>query len=299
MGDVLFRPFDLGKWFVLGFCAWLATLGENGLGGSYGNINQGFNKPGGQAPDFQGLMNQAKDFINSNFNWLLPVAIAGGLLILILSLVILWLNARGQFLLLNGVANNVAEVVEPWRRYAKQANQLFVFRLCIYLASAVVILPLMLVLGMFVYHGFTTGVWQFGATLAIGLLSGAVAMVVGVTTAIVLKLTKDFVVPIMYRTSCSPKEAWVKLWPLIKGRFESIIVYLLFSLLLLIASGILTLAVMVLTCCIACCLLAIPYIGTVLMLPVLVFFRSFSVMYLGQLAPEYDVFPEPSPLKFG
>ncbi|HLX94273.1 MAG TPA: hypothetical protein VKU37_00855 [Verrucomicrobiae bacterium] len=27
---VLFRPFDLGKWFTIGFCAWLAQLGESG-----------------------------------------------------------------------------------------------------------------------------------------------------------------------------------------------------------------------------------------------------------------------------
>ena len=27
---MLFQPFDLGKWFVIGFCAWLAFLGEGG-----------------------------------------------------------------------------------------------------------------------------------------------------------------------------------------------------------------------------------------------------------------------------
>ena len=27
---ILFQPFDLGKWFVIGFCAWLAQLGEGG-----------------------------------------------------------------------------------------------------------------------------------------------------------------------------------------------------------------------------------------------------------------------------
>ena len=32
---MLFQPFDLGKWFVIGFCAWLAYLGEAG-GGSGG-----------------------------------------------------------------------------------------------------------------------------------------------------------------------------------------------------------------------------------------------------------------------
>ena len=36
---ILFQPFDLAKWFILGFCAWLAYLGEG-----YANFN--FNAPG-------------------------------------------------------------------------------------------------------------------------------------------------------------------------------------------------------------------------------------------------------------
>jgi hypothetical protein len=33
---ILFRPFDMGKWFVIGFCAWLAYLGGGGGGGGGG-----------------------------------------------------------------------------------------------------------------------------------------------------------------------------------------------------------------------------------------------------------------------
>src|SRR2546430_46045 len=29
---LLFEPFDFGKWFVIGFCAWLAELGRGGVG---------------------------------------------------------------------------------------------------------------------------------------------------------------------------------------------------------------------------------------------------------------------------
>ncbi len=30
---ILFKPFELRKWFVIGFCAWLAYLGAGGGGG--------------------------------------------------------------------------------------------------------------------------------------------------------------------------------------------------------------------------------------------------------------------------
>src|SRR5476651_235617 len=47
---ILFRPFDLGKWFVIGFSAFLAGLlqGGNGFnGGSFNNNFNSLNKPGG------------------------------------------------------------------------------------------------------------------------------------------------------------------------------------------------------------------------------------------------------------
>ena len=53
--------------------------------------------------------------------------------------------------------------------------------------------------------------------------------------------------------------------------------------------------VVLVTCCCAGCLMALPYLGTVLLLPVLVFKRSYSLYFLAQFGPEYDVFPPPPP----
>ncbi|HWB59674.1 MAG TPA: hypothetical protein VG733_09280, partial [Chthoniobacteraceae bacterium] len=45
--QVLFRPFDFGKWITIGFCAWLASLGGGGGGGGGFNFNSGgFSNPG-------------------------------------------------------------------------------------------------------------------------------------------------------------------------------------------------------------------------------------------------------------
>ncbi len=43
---ILFRPFQWRKWFVLGFCAFLAQLGEGG-GGSIPNWNVPMGRGGG------------------------------------------------------------------------------------------------------------------------------------------------------------------------------------------------------------------------------------------------------------
>jgi hypothetical protein len=61
------------------------------------------------------------------------------------------------------------------------------------------------------------------------------------------------------------------------------------------AIGILIVMVVLVTCCCAGCLMLLPYLGTVLLLPVLVFKRAYPLYFLAQFGSEYDVFPPPSP----
>ena len=67
--------------------------------------------------------------------------------------------------------------------------------------------------------------------------------------------------------------------------------YLLFQIVLTMAMGALIVMAVLLTCCIAGCLMLLPYLGTVLLLPVLVFKRAYSLYFFAQFGPEYDVFP--------
>ncbi len=48
------------------------------------------------------------------------------------------------------------------------------------------------------------------------------------------------------------------------------------------------------TCCLGFLLLAIPYVGTVLLLPLLVAYRYLSLEFLAQFDPSLDVFAVPS-----
>jgi hypothetical protein len=61
--------------------------------------------------------------------------------------------------------------------------------------------------------------------------------------------------------------------------------------LFMILFGILVLVVGLLTCCVGLILIIIPYIGTVITLPVWYWFRAFSLEFLAQFGEEYDVWP--------
>src|SRR5262245_22850998 len=132
---VLFNPFDFGKWFTIGFCAWLAHLGQQGFRGNFGG--------GGRGGDVkvQDWARRAHEYIISNLYWIVPVAIAVVVLGLALGILILWVSSRGKFMFLHCVVRNVAEVVSPWHRYAREATTLFWFRLILGLAQMVALVP--------------------------------------------------------------------------------------------------------------------------------------------------------------
>jgi len=102
-------------------------------------------------------------------------------------------------------------------------------------------------------------------------------------------------VPVMFLRRNRCLAAWKELGTLISGHVGIFILYFLFQIVLALAIGLIVLGVMIITCCIACCLMALPYLGTVLLLPVIMFKRCYSLYFLGQFGPNYDAFLPPPP----
>lgn len=285
---ILFRPFDLGKWFVIGFCAWLAYLGEGG--------GPSFNFGGQQYETSGESFHHAKEFLIENLSWILPVAITATVLIIIIGLVITWFSSRGRFMFLHCVALNKAEVVVPWHKFRKQSNSLFLFRIVLGLISFAVIMLLVAVLIVITVLLFAGGGGPnpLGIILMV-LLAICLIIPTAIVFAIIGKFTRDFVVPIMFLRQGTCMVAWREFWPLLTGNKGKFTVYILFQIVIALAVGIIVMACICVTCCCLGCFLAIPYIGTVLMLPLLVFDRSYSLLYLRQYGSSFDVFgPEPA-----
>jgi hypothetical protein len=283
--QVLFQPFDLTRWMVIGFCAWLATLGESGGGGGGGGWGSP-NRRGGSAREELG---RALDYLRDNLGWLVPLAIAICFVVLIVGLLVLWLSSRGRFMFLHNVATNRAEIAVPWNAYRAHGNSLFFFRFVFGALGFVIMMPL-IVLGLVAIVRMVLREQASPAGIllaAVGLLG---AILSGIAFAVVEKLTKDFVVPIMRLRTASCLAAWSELLRLLGAFPGHFTLYILFHIVLSIAIGAAVFAVVLMTCCLAGCLLALPYLGTVLFLPVLVFLRSYSLHYLAQYGPDYDVF---------
>jgi hypothetical protein len=89
--------------------------------------------------------------------------------------------------------------------------------------------------------------------------------------------------------------AWREFGTLLAENFWKFALYVVFLLLLNMVIAALVLLVILVTCCIAGCLMALPFVGTVLLLPVLIFQRAYPLDYLAQYGAQYDVFP-PAPV---
>jgi hypothetical protein len=291
---MLFKPFDLGKWFTIGFCAWLAFLGEGGGGG--GGFNNAFNNNfnannGGSAGEsFRHGYHQARDYVLNNLDWIVPVAVTAVVLLLALGLLILWLNSRGKFMFLHCVALDRAEVAVPWEKFAREANSLFWFRLILSLAGMVLMLPLLVFIVVAIVRMVLRGQADVAAIM-LSVVLGLILLTLAIFFALIHKFTADFVVPIQFLRGGTCAAAWKELWGLLKEHPGTFTLYILFQIVLGMAIGIIVLGAVLITCCIAGCLMIIPYIGTVLLLPVLVFKRSYPLYFLQQFGPGYDVFP--------
>ncbi len=284
---LLFAPFDLGRWFVIGFCAWLAQLGRWNGGG--GNAPGGGTGPSGPADALQ----RAREAIAGNLGWIVPLGIVLFVLGIGIALLFTWLSSRGRFMFLDCVARNVAHVRAPWHRFRNHAMSLFLFRIVVGLI-ALALMAAVIAPGIFL--GVAAHVSGIGAVSIIGLIAlGLIFLIIVILFAVVGLFTTDFVVPLMYLHALSCTQAWRMFLDLLSWNQGRFLLYVLFQIFLKIAITTLVVGAACVTCGCACCFLALPYIGTVVLLPVSTFVRSYSAYYLSQYGPQFNVFAPAAP----
>lgn len=276
MKRILFRPFDFKKWLVVGFAAWLANLGGGG----------GFNYRFNRREDMQKL-NETISQIPQ------PILIAGVCVlicfVLVLIVVIAWLRARGRFIFTDCIVRNRGAIAEPWKEFRAEGNSFFLFSLLVVL----VLIGLIAIGGLglvvpFIPRGAHA---QPGVGFWIGLLLFAFF---ALCLAFAWALASQLMVPIMYRQRCLARRAFAQAVELVASYPGPILLYVLFLLALAVATIIISCA----AACVTCCLAAIPYIGTVLLLPIPVTLCAFSLLFLRQFGPDFDVWASFMPPEF-
>jgi hypothetical protein len=286
MERILFKPFNLGKWFALGFTAFLAELLRTGRGGGF---NFRFGKRGIDWDEFFEVPWRVIEWLSQHPVWT-AVIIAGLVIAIVLFVVSAWLSSRGMFMFLDNVVHNRSLIVKPWGEFRTVGDSLFLWRLVFSIISFVISMGFMVV-AFFVARNIYLGGYGFVSYLMLILAGVLISLLLFLVIGYISMFLNNFVVPIMYKTGSMVNDAWGIFLMLFGKHPWHFILYGLFIFGLYILAVIAIVICGLITCCCGFILLMIPYIGSVLMLPVSVTFRALSLEFLEQFGDEYRIFP--------
>jgi hypothetical protein len=287
MTFALFKPFDLHKWFVVGFNAFLAGL-LDGTGGSGGSKFQ-------KDSDFGAFIHfpaVAWAWLTDHPGW--AMAILFGVLVAIAVVVTLyWVSSRGVFMFMSNVVHDRVEIAKPWRDYQSEGNSLFVWRLLFGVFSLVVfggLFAFFFIQGGALYDAGLERAIPLSFILGFGLVTLGIVLVWGY----IALFLKEFVAALMFKHRVSAGEAWRRFLTLFKKYPLPFIGFGIITFLLVLVLVVAVIFFVFGTCCIGGLLLAIPYISSVVLLPALYAYRAFGLEFLAQFGPDFDVFPKPA-----
>jgi hypothetical protein len=236
---VLFSPFNLRKWLMLGLVAFLAGMMQGGGGGGGGGNVGG--APGGPGGDFEDFAQRVADWARAHTDEL----IAGGTALVVvgigLTLLMLYLSSVFRFIFLESVITNEVRIRESWGRNRAEGSSYMCWRigfgLLVLLALALFVgLPLAAVLWPLV-EARGTGAPSPAPVLLAMVYGIGMTLVLAIAAGLIGAMTRDFVLPIMYLRRIGTLDGWRHFWPILCGNKTGFVIYFLLKIALGIAAG--------------------------------------------------------------
>lgn len=287
---LLFSAFEFGRWFVLGFTAWLIHLGS--MGGSAAG-----NDPDVQARIRTGDWEGAIDALGDVFAEIMPGGLAAALVLslvalaVLVGLVLLWLGCRARFIWLENLTAGDHRFGDHWTRHGHLGDSFFLWKIGFAIAVLAVIVPMLLFSGVI---GIATGEAIGGPATAFGWIGlGIATFVVVVLASFVDFYAEAYVTVIMHRRNVGVLAAWREFRRYFEAAPGHFVLVGLVKLSLHILAAALILAFGLVTCCVGWLLVSLPYIGAVIQLPIYAVLRYFDLCWFGQFDPTLGAGPTP------
>lgn len=229
----LFKPFRIAQWTKLAFVGLLAgELGSNGCNRS--NFIPPTHPGGTPHISFPGSLGIDPALLAALITSLIVAALAIGI-------ILMYVGSVMRFVLFDSILARECHIRWSWSRRLGPGWRYFVWKLLYFLLSTAVIGALV---GIPAAIAFSRG-WfsapkdHLPPLILGGVLLAFVLFVFALVTAVILVLTKDFVVPQMALEDIDAMEGWRRLWPMIKAESGSYVAYVVMKIVLAFVVGIL------------------------------------------------------------
>jgi hypothetical protein len=321
----LLLPFDVGRWLRLAVIAFFIGGAGSGLQGGT-NFGGGGGVPGGDpgGPGGPGGIPGGLPGGIPDAGTVVTIALAVAAVVVLLALGSVFVASVLDLVFVEGLRDREIRLREPFRRYLRAGFGLFLFRVALFLVvAAVILIPVALLL---------TGAFAGDASVLLLIFPLLlVALVAGLAVALIDLLTRDLVVPAMFAERRNVVSGWGRIWGVIRREWRQVGVYVLARVVLSVAASIAVGIVLTL----ALLIVAIPFVlvggilfaglaalgnGTVglggwvllgvvgllfvlaalvvsalVQVPVVTYFRYYSLFVLGDIDPDLDVLADLRP----
>lgn len=207
----LFQPFRIGQWTKLAFVGLLAgELGANGCSRSNFNV-----------PRHTATVPHIPSLGSLGINPELLAVLIGAAVVaaFAIGIIMMFISSVMRFILFDSVVARECHIRRGWNRRLGPGSRYFVWKFVYILLTGVLIVGLV---GIPLGFAFSAGLLRepkehIPALALIAIFSFLVLFAVLLATAVVLVLTKDFVIPQMAVEDVGVMQGWGRLWEMMKA----------------------------------------------------------------------------------
>jgi hypothetical protein len=221
--------------------------------------------------------------------------------LLVITLVVMvllsWLKSVFELIFIDHLLSAKFILSESWKNNLRLGTSAFIWRIIFYLITFLFSMVILTVAALICFP-WMKSCWDAGSflppDLSISIACGfflLLTLFVSLFSLCVNVVFRQFIIALMYKNSVGAIEGWSIFFNLTRNRRFEIVKFLLFWLGLNIMAWLIVTLIVLLTCCLLAITFIFPYIWAVVLLPLLVFFRLYSLEFLSQFSrPESDFF---------
>lgn len=249
---VLFRPFNVKKWLLLGFIALMAGAlggsgGGNGGGGSHSykedktqevqaaeTTDTAYATAKDKSSEGYLSSNTKEEFLSFLRNLknpaMVPIVIITATILLIIFIVMSWLGSRFSFIFLEDVIKNDASIRVPFRENKIIGNSLFSFNiLFMFMSMLLAGLIIFMCVSSLIKIGIFTKTSTIGFLKILGVCLPPILLFILliIIAAIIYLIVNDFVLAVMLREKIKFLQAWEKTLAILGLNKVNFILYIL------------------------------------------------------------------------